>query len=110
MLQARLGGRAARRTPPMMMAIATHSMGAGLSPRTGMAISEPTAGCRAIIAVAADARSEEHTSELPSLMRISYAVFCLKKSNITGYNVPNNVYAVTRCVQSETPYIQNYQN
>src|SRR3546814_8947702 len=25
-------------------------------------------------------RSEEHTSELPSLMRISYAVFCLKKN------------------------------
>src|SRR3546814_4715283 len=25
-------------------------------------------------------RSEEHTSELPSLMRISYAVFCLKKT------------------------------
>src|SRR3546814_2973876 len=35
--------------------------------------------------VAADAasadRSEEHTSELQSLMRISYAVFCLKKKN-----------------------------
>src|SRR3546814_1158046 len=29
--------------------------------------------------VAAEARSEEHTSELQSLMRISYAVFCLKK-------------------------------
>src|SRR3546814_7336729 len=28
-------------------------------------------------------RSEEHTSELQSLMRISYAVFCLKKTNIT---------------------------
>src|SRR3546814_1317691 len=28
---------------------------------------------------AADQRSEEHTSELQSLMRISYAVFCLKK-------------------------------
>src|SRR3546814_4392831 len=27
----------------------------------------------------ADGRSEEHTSELQSLMRISYAVFCLKK-------------------------------
>src|SRR3546814_7731588 len=27
-------------------------------------------------------RSEEHTSELQSLMRISYAVFCLKKTNI----------------------------
>src|SRR3546814_8263860 len=28
-------------------------------------------------------RSEEHTSELKSLMRISYAVFCLKKKNHT---------------------------
>src|SRR3546814_5546975 len=28
-------------------------------------------------------RSEEHTSELQSLMRISYAVFCLKKKTIT---------------------------
>src|SRR3546814_1873681 len=28
-----------------------------------------------------DVRSEEHTSELQSLMRISYAVFCLKKKN-----------------------------
>src|SRR3546814_7111200 len=28
-------------------------------------------------------RSEEHTSELQSLMRISYAVFCLKKKNNT---------------------------
>src|SRR3546814_3482176 len=31
-------------------------------------------------------RSEEHTSELQSLMRISYAVFCLKKKNKT-YNI-----------------------
>src|SRR3546814_10531796 len=30
----------------------------------------------------ADNRSEEHTSELQSLMRISYAVFCLKKKKI----------------------------
>src|SRR3546814_4027705 len=30
-----------------------------------------------------DSRSEEHTSELQSLMRISYAVFCLKKQKIT---------------------------
>src|SRR3546814_10276877 len=29
-------------------------------------------------------RSEEHTSELQSLMRISYAVFCLKKKNETS--------------------------
>src|SRR3546814_3897307 len=31
-------------------------------------------------------RSEEHTSELQSLMRISYAVFCLKKKKNTTYN------------------------
>src|SRR3546814_5038799 len=30
-------------------------------------------------------RSEEHTSELQSLMRISYAVFCLKKKTIVTY-------------------------
>src|SRR3546814_2528467 len=33
------------------------------------------------MAIALDQRSEEHTSELQSLMRISYAVFCLKKKN-----------------------------
>src|SRR3546814_2792440 len=33
----------------------------------------------------ADIRSEEHTSELQSLMRISYAVFCLKKKMIDLY-------------------------
>src|SRR3546814_1342232 len=35
-------------------------------------------------AVAVDQRSEEHTSELQSLMLISYAVFCLKKKNTTS--------------------------
>src|SRR3546814_2331359 len=30
-------------------------------------------------------RSEEHTSELQSLMRISYAVFCLKKKKLINY-------------------------
>src|SRR3546814_10425854 len=41
-----------------------------LGPRTDLEISERLRG---------DVRSEEHTSELQSLMRISYAVFCLKK-------------------------------
>src|SRR3546814_1439995 len=35
-------------------------------------------------------RSEEHTSELQSLMRISYAVFCLKQKNTHRYNASNN--------------------
>src|SRR3546814_8176724 len=41
----------------------------------------PVATCRH-----APARSEEHTSELQSLMRISYAVFCLKKKKYQQYN------------------------
>src|SRR3546814_7693850 len=34
-------------------------------------------------------RSEEHTSELQSLMRISYAVFCLKKKTYTKQQITN---------------------
>src|SRR3546814_4219115 len=34
-------------------------------------------------------RSEEHTSELQSLMRISYAVFCLKKQTFSLYPFPS---------------------
>src|SRR3546814_983963 len=36
------------------------------------------------------ARSEEHTSELQSLMRISYAAFCLKKKKNKRHKVRNN--------------------
>src|SRR3546814_8945509 len=35
-----------------------------------------------------DERSEEHTSELQSLMRTAYAVFCLKKKNTTQNHIP----------------------
>src|SRR3546814_8208608 len=53
---------------------------------------------------AAGARSEEHTSELQSLMRISYAVFCLKKKKkkmhknktIITYNTNNSSYHTTQ--------------
>src|SRR3546814_4770709 len=45
-------------------------------------------------------RSEEHTSELQSLMRISYAVFCLKKKkNIT------KPHCMTYCKHNSTHYI-----
>src|SRR3546814_7701675 len=37
-------------------------------------------------------RSEEHTSELQSLMRISYAVFCLKKKNTQQYTHNNHIH------------------
>src|SRR3546814_9349580 len=48
-------------------------------------------------------RSEEHTSELQSLMRISYAVFCLKKKNKLNkimsnirLNVSNTLYQINK--------------
>src|SRR3546814_1387048 len=44
-------------------------------------------------------RSEEHTSELQSLMRISYAVFCLKKKQ--------NIHNIQTTIISYTPYIHN---
>src|SRR3546814_4411245 len=45
-------------------------------------------------------RSEEHTSELQSLMRISYAVFCLKKKTTTTNN------SRVQMTQEMTPSIQ----
>src|SRR3546814_3847285 len=46
------------------------------------ALEDPAFAADANIGIA-NVRSEEHTSELQSLMRISYAVFCLKKKNTT---------------------------
>src|SRR3546814_9635295 len=74
------------------------SMSTSLKP-LGLAVALVLAGCNqaaapadsasaadmadaAAVETMAEARSEEHTSELPSLMRISYAVFCLKKNKI----------------------------
>src|SRR3546814_2500698 len=43
-----------------------------------------------------DARSEEHTSELQSLMRISYAVFCLKKKKTNHITTPRMVLRIKK--------------
>src|SRR3546814_3321385 len=43
-------------------------------------------GLIALLAEGDIVRSEEHTSELQSLMRISYAVFCLKKNKSSQHN------------------------
>src|SRR3546814_4282195 len=48
-------------------------------------------------------RSEEHTSELQSLMRISYAVFCLKKKN-------NQQHTTLKTQQTTTTHIINTQH
>src|SRR3546814_4567168 len=62
-------------------------------------------------------RSEEHTSELQSLMRISYAVFCLKKkkkqktysitSKQVNTNNQHNNYAQQSLNDKDTKHIQN---
>src|SRR3546814_8471818 len=44
-------------------------------------IAKPSADAQSSLLKSIGSRSEEHTSELQSLMRISYAVFCLKKKN-----------------------------
>src|SRR3546814_1834432 len=50
-------------------------------------------------------RSEEHTSELQSLMRISYAVFCLKKkTNDSTRNTTSNEHLVTSKTTIRRPH------
>src|SRR3546814_9549880 len=46
-------------------------------------------------------RSEEHTSELQSLMRISYAVFCLKKKNLTHHSCLYQLYILDNAIELE---------
>src|SRR3546814_4362534 len=53
--------------------------------RATIVISHTQADYRHFRFTAALSRSEEHTSELQSLMRLSYAVFCLKKNNKTDH-------------------------
>src|SRR3546814_6682189 len=54
-------------------------------------------------------RSEEHTSELQSLMRISYAVFCLKKKKETPHNSANPLYDTNPLTESHCKkQITNY--
>src|SRR3546814_9101886 len=63
-----------------------HVMGYGLSLITlDLSDTKSLAEAQAKIRAYAAARSEEHTSELQSLMRISYAVFCLKKKTREGH-------------------------
>src|SRR3546814_5274089 len=45
-------------------------------------------------------RSEEHTSELQSLMRISYAVFCLKKKNTQINNIANSYDTMRQTIKN----------
>src|SRR3546814_8592441 len=70
---------------------------------------------------AANSRSEEHTSELQSLMRISYAVFCLKKKKTRPHttnreirikhNITNRIknHSIRQNSYHKTDYAQSQQ-
>src|SRR3546814_6116437 len=63
----------------------------GKRPRRPEGVKTTRASFRGVLCVSSgkaklSVRSEEHTSELQSLMRISYAVFCLKKKKNTKLN------------------------
>src|SRR3546814_1953453 len=60
----------------------------GGSPRSCTIVHGPHRWCASgLKRVRSKRRSEEHTSELQSLMRISYAVLCLKKKNNQKYHI-----------------------
>src|SRR3546814_3162941 len=63
--------------------LAAHNAGAFWKRANAIEPWEPETRYRPTLWRYADMRSEEHTSELQSLMRISYAVFCLKKKKLT---------------------------
>src|SRR3546814_4765319 len=61
--------------------IQTHAVKIDLPQESEQTNPPPVDPIKNKLAIDASGRSEEHTSELQSLMRISYAVFCLKKKN-----------------------------
>src|SRR3546814_5811631 len=65
----------------MSGALATLLAQWGVIPRLGLGPRAATLSGAAVAMLGVIMRSEEHTSELQSLMRISYAVFCFKKKN-----------------------------
>src|SRR3546814_10598604 len=78
-----------RRFAPCWGGILTPAQMAALRPHLGKPGSP--AACAALGDLHIPFRSEEHTSELQSLMRISYAVFCLKKKKQINHNqIVNN--------------------
>src|SRR3546814_2691196 len=92
---ARLGSNSTLRSP------LDRSMSSIRGGRSASAVTQTIA-----LAESAQGRSEEHTSELQSLMRISYAVFCLKKKkNQNHKQVRPIVIKNTKNHKSSTGYI-----
>src|SRR3546814_9845534 len=69
-----------RPSSPLAMPMPHGSTNSGSSMMSSLT-GDDSASCLNFSSISSEPRSEEHTSELQSLMRISYAVFCLIKKN-----------------------------
>src|SRR3546814_4097953 len=81
------------------------SLRLGLEPDHVVRIDAANAVARVLVPRLQFVRSEEHTSELQSLMRISYAVFCLKKKNKNKPTVTNDNSTIH--TQHKTQYLRD---
>src|SRR3546814_8906180 len=73
--------------------VGRHGVGASDGPGGQLAVRRDPGGFHPLLCVRL--RSEEHTSELQSLMRISYAVFCLKKKKKSPLKLHISIYNTT---------------
>src|SRR3546814_2406754 len=83
--QARRAARRARGEEPRVPVVVAGRRGVPCRQRQGLRVAQRSRASRRS-RQGQGQRSEEHTSELQSLMRISYAVFCLKKKKQTITN------------------------
>src|SRR3546814_5830847 len=79
--------------PPMMARARTSMLSRGAASAGVSGCSKAPCGVKR--SRPSSRRSEEHTSELQSLMRISYAVFCLKKKNTKTYDTQQHSLEIT---------------
>src|SRR3546814_3149594 len=89
----RLGQRSAGGFTPVDLKAGAANLRGTSKPKTPVPAPTPVRENRSKPRDYSGIRSEEHTSELQSLMRISYAVFCLKKKN-------HNTKTQYKCPQS----------
>src|SRR3546814_7652188 len=78
-------------TTPFRSRIVADAGYRGHNPPEGYKLKIYTSGQKRGVDLELVARSEEHTSELQSLMRISYAVFCLKKKKKNKTRIYTNI-------------------
>src|SRR3546814_8765687 len=83
-----------------------------LCPRTVTLVTEPPFCDMSYMSlpIVTFGRSEEHTSELQSLMRISYAVFCLKKKKTTYQDIRKVSTRQKSKYITTAPHINTYRN